>query len=130
MWPFRRKRDDDIDLRELRRLAEGRPVSNYVNLLVLDLCRDERAEMVLRQSRPLPIPTRSDDAEYEIPEFRKVANRLKVMAGLDPVTYTEPKEGQIELMVSGKDVTVFLRFEDSCDDPTVRIRAETTSKRS
>jgi len=50
-------------------------------------------------------------------------NRLKVMAGLDPVLYKEPHKGEISLYIGGIWHHLDTTFVDSVDDSQCKITA-------
>lgn len=130
MWPFRRRRRKAflpgfgyVDVLT----TENAPVQSYVNLLLLTMANSEQRERTLRASVALP-PVECPDP-LEMPAFPAVANRLKVMANLNPVLYPEPKEASLPIKVRIKaadkmhDFTVHLLFRDQ-GDREVRIRLE------
>ncbi|MGE3182226.1 MAG: hypothetical protein AB7N71_11395 [Phycisphaerae bacterium] len=68
------------------------PVVQYVDGLVGETLRKGVHELTLYASDPLPIL----EDQWEVNEaidFDHVRNRLKVMAGLDPIVYHEPMKG-------------------------------------
>jgi hypothetical protein len=73
---------------------------------------------------------------YDAPDFARFRNRLKIMAGLDPVTYPTPKNGTFEIAIDRKEngqwydcrYTVHLVFTDASSDPSVELRAELKSQ--
>jgi hypothetical protein len=59
--------------------------------------------------------------------FDQIINRLKIMSGLDPISYTEVKEGCHKLLIHGKSYTANMIFDDSADDPICQIRMSADS---
>lgn len=124
MWPFRRKTPGEIDLDDLQSLVESSPVKRYVNILLLDLAKTgEDALCTLSKSHPLPSPAFCT-WEEEIPPFEKVRNRLKVMAGVDPVVSHEPVKGRIELSIGVRPCIIHTEFDDRPEDPRVYLHLE------
>lgn len=120
MWPFRRSRARGISAKGFWRL-ETRPAVCYTDLLFLDLAKDLGREWLLRRSQPLPVPT-TGGLPGDPPDFAHVVNRLKILCGLDPVSYPRPIEGTIELVVGGIHVVVRACFDDV--EGEVRLRME------
>ncbi len=56
-------------------------------------------------------------------DFDQIMNRLKVMAGLDPVLYKEPQKGKISLCICGIWHHLDTTFVDSVDDSRCEITA-------
>lgn len=127
MWPFRRHASpDDIDLSNLAALEDRDPTRKYVNLLMIDLVDRGVVEHTLRESEPLPLPQsqRLRGCSVELPDFSRAFNRLKVISGLDPVKYPQPKAGKTSIGVAGMIVDVHMLFDDTGVDRTVHLRFE------
>lgn len=75
---------------------EASPVERYVNLFLRALLRQQPQCFVVRKSVALP-----ELLGQAPPEFVRFRNRLKLMAGLNPVTYQIPKEAKIRLTIAG-----------------------------
>lgn len=113
----------EIDLDEFKALQEASPSKVWVNLFLLHLCRDSESSFTLQKSKGIPpIPF-----EEEVPpggfDFDKIMNRLKVMAGLDPILYKEPQKGKISLCICGVWHHLDTTFVDSVDDSQCEITA-------
>jgi hypothetical protein len=123
MWPFSRRRQyGEITLDDIKELAESSPTKKYLNLLMWQMVRQDLAELTLWQMQRLPVPEHCTPSE--LPPFASVVNRLKVMAGLDPVIYQQPKEGRIELRIGGRPLIFHARFVDIGSERSVHIRLE------
>lgn len=113
----------EIDLDELKALQEASPSKTWVSLFLLHLCKDLGSSLTLQKSKGIPpIPF-----EEEVPpggfDFDQIMNRLKVMAGLDPVLYKEPQKGKISLCICGIWHHLDTTFVDSVDDSRCEITA-------
>jgi len=105
---------------DLRRMT---PLVRYVNVLVYHLVKEGGGPCTIRRSAPLPeVPKAYSPRERadEI-EFHRVCNRLKVIAGLNPVAYKHPVEGAIHMRIAGKPYVVRARFEDREDDYVITL---------
>ena len=89
--------------------------------------------LILRKSQPLGLLTPLLPAEerLEMDIFPDICNRLKIMAGLNPVVYREPVRGNITLGLPRDQTTDVLReislsvhFDDRCEDPYCRIEQD------
>jgi len=67
--------------------------------------------------------------EEEVPpgelDFDRIINRLKVLAGLDPVIYKEPRKGKISLRIHGTWYHLDITFTDSVADSQCEITVTT-----
>jgi len=124
----RRKKTIDfteIDLNALKELQEASPAKAWVNLFLLHMCRDSVSSLTLQRSKGIPpIPL-----EEEVPpggfDFDRIINRLKVLAGLDPVIYKEPRKGKISLCIQGTWYHLDTTFTDSVADSQCEITVTT-----
>jgi hypothetical protein len=57
-------------------------------------------------------------------DYAHVVNRLKVMAGIDPVQHERPVGGRLMLDISGAPVDVHVHFDDRCANPCCEITLE------
>src|SRR5687768_732473 len=91
------------------------PAKRYVNLFLLEMLQGAPGVRVARRSAPLPVLQ-----DHAPPDFDRCRNRLKVLAGLDPVAYPSPRDGTVDVgidrQVDGQwyecVYTVSLRFTD------------------
>jgi hypothetical protein len=123
MWSKKPKRTDSIDCGELRAVPSCSPARTWVNLFLLHMYKDDIDVFPLQKSKgipPLP-PIMEDDLPSGELSFDSILNRLKVLSGLDPVQFKEPKHGSVSLVVSGKSVAVETTFCDSDDNPRCTI---------
>ena len=106
------------------------PARRYVAAFLDRLLNGESAAYTARISIPLPLIE-----NLEVPTFERFRNRLKIMAGLDPVHYRDPRIGNLEVVferASGSACTdsrysIELRFIDVGDKPSVEINARLIS---
>lgn len=116
---MRRKRNKlnvNVDLDELKVLANRSPAKAWVNLLLMHIYKSHIESFTLKKSEGIPlIPLRDEVPKGEL-DFAKIINRLKVMSGLDPVVYKEQHEGKISLGIGGIYYTAKTTFIDSDDD--------------
>jgi len=104
----------ESDISELAELADGSPVINLTNTVLLKAIRDGASDIHLE---PLPekfrVRIRIDGVLYELMSQRyemhpAVVSRLKVMAGLDIAERRRPQDGRIQVQADGQ--TIDLRF--------------------
>ena len=115
---------DEIDLNELKELSAASPAKVWVNLLLLHICKDSGSSLTLQKSKGIPsIPLEEEVPPGEL-DFDRIINRLKVMAGLDPVTYREPRKGRISLTIGGTWYHGNATFVDSVADSQCEITAD------
>jgi hypothetical protein len=108
------------------------PAELYVNLFLIEMLQADKAEHLAKASVALPVLQGN-----EPPDFARFRNRLKIMAGLDPVTYATARSGTanfaIDRQVAGQwcecVYTLRLIFNDSISDPSVELCAELKSQK-
>ena len=108
------------------------PAERYVNLFLLEMLQDGPGVRVAQASVGLPVLR-----DHEPPDFARFRNRLKIMAGLDPVTYPTPRSGTVDIAIDRQadgqwyecTYTVRLLFTDAGNDPSVELRAELESQK-
>src|SRR5688572_11379266 len=96
----------------------------YVNLFLLDMLQAEKGSHVAMASAALPVLR-----GHAPPDFARFRNRLKIMAGLDPVTYPTPRGGTVDIAIDRQRdgqwyecvYTVRCLFTDASNDPSVEI---------
>ena len=108
------------------------PAEHYANVFLVNLLTTDTSAITVRSSEPLPALA---GVEY-VPDFARFRNRLKIMAGLDPVIYPTPRTGSFQVaterQVDGEWYlyrhTLHLLFTDAGTDPSVEIRIELTER--
>jgi type IV pilus assembly protein PilB len=104
----------DREISELAEMAEGSPVINLTNMILLKAIRDGASDIHLEpQPGRFRIRARIDGMLYELmsPKIEMhplVVSRLKIMANLDIAERRIPQDGRIQVHVDGR--TVDLRF--------------------
>lgn len=102
------------------------PTRRYVAAFLDRILHGKSASCAARKSVPLP-----SIGDLDVPPFEQFRNRLKVMAGLDPVLYKEPRTGNVEVVFERQSgsacmdtrYSIKLRFVDVGDDPLVEMNA-------
>lgn len=102
------------------------PTQRYVAAFLDHILHGESVTCTARKSVALP-----SIGDVAVPPFERFRNRLKIMAGLDPVLSNEPRTGSLEVVFerqSGSACTdtrysIELRFIDVGDDPVVEMNA-------
>ena len=103
-------RGESIDLEELKQMAESRPVTKLLNLVLLQAIRDKASDIHFEPFEDeFKMRYRIDGVLYEIVPPPKhiamaIASRIKVMANLDIAERRLPQDGRIELQVAGNPV--------------------------
>ena len=110
--------------------TDSAPVIKYVNLMILGAITKGEAELSIRSSSSLaPLGEMMKESHPEgflhsdlpAPPFSAISNRLKIMSGLNPMSYKTPVSGTIDLRAGGEDYTVATEFDDTLDDPMFGI---------
>jgi type IV pilus assembly protein PilB len=102
------------EVSELAEMAEGSPVINLTNMILLKAIRDGASDIHIEpQPSRFRIRVRIDGVLYELmsPKVEMqplVVSRLKIMANLDIAERRIPQDGRIQVHVDGR--TVDLRF--------------------
>jgi type IV pilus assembly protein PilB len=102
------------EISELAELAEGSPVINLANLILLRSIRDGASDIHIEpQGSQMRVRVRIDGILYElmakqIEYHPAVVSRLKVMANLDIAERRIPQDGRIQVQVDGR--LIDLRF--------------------
>ncbi len=102
------------DYQDIEELAEGSPIINLVNLIILKAIKDRASDIHIEPERKkFRIRYRIDGVLYEamtpkIELYPAVVSRLKIMARLDISERRLPQEGRIQVYIEGR--TVDLRF--------------------
>ncbi|UCH81604.1 MAG: Flp pilus assembly complex ATPase component TadA [Nitrospiraceae bacterium] len=104
----------DQAFQELGDMAEGSPIINLVNLIILKAIKDRASDIHIEPDRGIfRVRYRIDGILYEVmtpkPEvYPAVISRLKIMAKLDITERRMPQDGRIQVYLEGR--TVDLRF--------------------
>jgi hypothetical protein len=97
--------------------TEVPPPVRYVGALLNEMA-DGKRSVTLRSSAQLPVP---HGAGSDLPQFSQIVNRLKIMAGLDPVAYPDVVRKQIEVTVGERKRKVAVTFDDKASDPSCQL---------
>lgn len=104
----------DREISEIAELAEGSPVINLTNIILLKSVRDGASDIHIEpQPGKFLVRIRIDGVLYELMSQKAemhpaVVSRLKVMANLDIAERRLPQDGRIQVNVDGR--TIDLRF--------------------
>ncbi|MBI4633026.1 MAG: Flp pilus assembly complex ATPase component TadA [Deltaproteobacteria bacterium] len=104
----------DKSLSEITEMAEGSPVINLTNRILIHAIRDGASDIHLEPQRDsFRVRVRIDGLLYELMSHKiemhpAVVSRLKVMANLDIAERRLPQDGRIQVQADG--VTIDLRF--------------------
>ena len=123
---MRKKRGDSIDLNELQELKERSPAKHWVNLLLVHMYHSVD-HLTLRRSQGIPSLPLDDDLPLAELDFDKIINRLKVLSGLDPVTFREPRRGKVRLSIHSVWYRVDTVFTDTAADSQCEITMQRES---
>ena len=108
----KRKTEEDIQI--IEEMAEGSPVINMTNRILLKAVNDQASDIHIEPDRTkFRIRFRIDGVLYEVmtpklnihPAF---VSRLKIMAGLDIAETRHPQDGRVQVMI--KDKLIDMRF--------------------
>ncbi|MCU0917278.1 MAG: hypothetical protein MUC88_22345, partial [Planctomycetes bacterium] len=102
------------------------PAKHWVNLLLLHMYHSVD-HLTLRRSQGIPSLPLDDDLPLAELDFDKIINRLKVLSGLDPVTFREPRRGKVRLCISGTWYRVDTVFTDTAADSQCEITMQRES---
>ncbi len=104
----------DQDYQEIEEMAEGSPIINLVNLIILKAIKDRASDIHIEPDRTkFRVRYRIDGVMYEVmtPKLDlhpAVVSRLKIMAKLDIAERRLPQDGRIQVYIEGRSVD--LRF--------------------
>ncbi|MBW1854792.1 MAG: type II/IV secretion system protein, partial [Deltaproteobacteria bacterium] len=108
------KRKTEEDIQVIEEMAEGSPVINMTNRILLKAINDQASDIHIEPDRTkFRIRFRIDGVLYEVmtpklnihPAF---VSRLKIMAGLDIAETRHPQDGRVQVMI--KDKLIDMRF--------------------
>ena len=120
----RRQREScvrDIHPDEFKRLWERFPAKVWVNHLLLHMWRNSISSFTLQRSKGIPAMAWEGHLPPGGFDFDKIINRLKVLSGLDPVTFKQPRDGKTTLLINGTPCSVSATFVDSDADSLCTI---------
>ena len=104
----------DREIGELAEMAEGSPIINLTNKILLRAIRDGASDIHIEPQQLLcRVRVRIDGLLYEFMSIKMethppVVSRLKIMANLDIAERRIPQDGRIQVYVDGR--TIDLRF--------------------
>lgn len=101
------------------------PTMIYVDALLDQMAEDNRLDLAIRSTEPLPIP-RGFLGDVDYPA---VANRLKVLCNLNPVNFAKPVSGRFSRNSRMGKVGVFVDFHEAVPESYFQIRLEKTGPR-
>lgn len=108
------ERRTEEDIQAIEEMAEGSPVINMVNTVLLKAINDRASDIHIEPDRTkFRIRFRIDGVLYEVMSPKldlhpALVSRLKIMAGLDIAERRLPQDGRIQVMV--KDKFIDMRF--------------------
>ena len=89
----------------------------YVDALLSDLS-ERQSGVTLQASERLPtVQGITDDP----PPFNQAVNRLKFLAGMNPIAYPKPTTGRFTWALRGQRYQVTAEFDDRCQAPHCRV---------
>ena len=100
----------ETGLAELEEMAEGSPIINLVNLMVLNAIKAGASDIhVEPDSKLVRVRYRVDGVMHEVMTQRKdlhaaIVSRIKVMAGLDIGERRRPQEGRIHVVADSREI--------------------------
>jgi len=103
---------EEKEVSEIAEMAEGSPVINLTNMVMLKAIRDGASDIhIERESKKFRVRVRIDGILYELmspkPEMHPaVVSRLKVMANLDIAERRIPQDGRVQVHADGRVVDV------------------------
>jgi hypothetical protein len=111
--------------------VNGQPTAiEYVDWLLKHMLRTSRTELTLDTKKALPgsVPAAGEEPPPCVPEPQVVINRLKLLAGIAPVTQAETVEGTFERPRNHLVMVVTGRFRDEADRSVCTIRLRFKNK--
>ncbi len=108
------ERRTEEDIQAIEEMAEGSPVINMVNTVLLKAINDRASDIHIEPDRTkFRIRFRIDGILYEVMSPKldihpALVSRLKIMAGLDIAERRLPQDGRVQVMV--KDKFIDMRF--------------------
>jgi len=99
-----------VSFSELEEMAEGSPIINLVNVIILNAIKDEASDIHIEPDRKaMRVRYRVDGVLREVMTNRMdihapVVSRVKVMANLDIGERRRPQEGRIHVAAEGREI--------------------------
>ena len=125
-----RSSDDnqDINLEELKELAENSPARRYINFCFLDLASYPQGHRsTFYESDPFPpIP---DYDKPEFPSFSSVCDKLKKSADMKDCFYRTPQKARIPLVIKGVSYDGIIEICDGIDEAYFSLQLEPSDTR-
>jgi len=125
---------EEKELKEIAELAEGSPVINLTNMILLKSIRDGASDIhIEREAKNFRVRVRVDGVLYELmsPKVEMhaaVVSRLKVMANLDIAERRMPQDGRIQVNADGRVIDVRFSSMRSIHGEKVVLRILDQSK--
>jgi len=100
----------ETNISELEELAEGSPIINLVNIMILNAIKDNASDIHVEPDNKLVrVRYRVDGVMHEVMTQRKdlhaaIVSRIKVMAELDIGERRRPQEGRIHVVADGREI--------------------------
>ena len=100
----------ETNVSELEEMAEGSPIINLVNVMILNAIKDGASDIhVEPDSKLVRVRYRVDGVMHEVMTQRKdlhaaIVSRIKVMAGLDIGERRRPQEGRIHVVADAREI--------------------------
>ncbi|WP_153556071.1 GspE/PulE family protein [Roseimaritima sediminicola] len=100
----------DIDLGDIESLADGSPIVNLVNFVIVNALRQKASDIHVEPGhRCTTVRLRVDGQLREVLRPRRdfhaaLVSRLKVMAKLDIAEHRLPQDGRIHVLVEGREI--------------------------
>lgn len=123
---FKKKPKDVVDLdcsrTDIKVVDLSTPAVSWVNSLLMYLYKNSVSDFTLKKSEGIPpVPLEDDELPKGEITYDQIINRLKILSGLDPISYAEVKKGYHKLLIHGKSYTANMIFDDSEDGPACQI---------
>ena len=93
-------------------VANLSPVVQYGNLLMLSMIKDQLFELKIDSMGGM---SSYGEADLDRPPYEMLANRIKILLNLDPVSCREEISGVIPLSMAGYIYTLVTTFQDTSE---------------
>jgi type IV pilus assembly protein PilB len=100
----------DVDLHEVREMADGNPVINLVNYMIVHAVRQSASDIHIEPGRRhSSVRFRVDGQLREVLRPRRdfhpaIVSRIKVMAKMDIAEHRMPLDGRVHVIVEGREI--------------------------